>query len=96
MGITEQAANSGAVATASSRLRRFGSGRGWLSMGFMKLEIDVRWAMVQARKDMTGEQVRLARVRIAREDESLDPNLAIGVQLCENLIRIANNCRATT
>ena len=45
---------------------------------------------------MAGEQIAFRRVGIAGKDEGFDPFGLIGLQLCQNLIGIANDRRTAT
>ena len=50
--------------------------------------------MVQLRQHMAGKQICLGGVRIAREDEGLNPLSLIGAQFPQHLIGITDNRRA--
>ena len=47
--------------------------------------------VVQPRENVTGEEVGFGGVRIAGEDEGLDTQRAIGVQLGQHLVGIADD-----
>ena len=51
--------------------------------------------MLNVGQHITRKHIGFLHVRIAGQDESLNPLSLIGAQLRENLIGRANNCRAT-
>lgn len=52
--------------------------------------------MIDLWQNVTGKQIRFGLMRVPRQDEGIDTEITVHLQLCQDLIRIADDRRAAS